>query len=620
MTTLNANLFDHINIPQDPPRQNPLAHQVTVLPLNLIALIISHLDHVADLARVCQTSRVLHYMTLPQLYRNISLTSYGTIRYRHDQPEGQGSASPFAMGLNALVSRNVASLVHTLSLQGDWREHDLQEFSSVGRVPDNAMMLNIAVRAAVDRCTQLREFKWDLSSKLLSTVYYGLINLQHLKSFHLRFPNTKSPRPTTTIPPMPNLESFIMTHYDPLCFPDDVSLLLLHGSKLKTVILHFSPRMRDAGEPSVHLTNMLRRNIAANRPIKPRKIGIYNLFAMQNGQELMGALDPTALENVTFINTFGQDEDTSQNGGSSSVAGGMFSFFDQTWTEPPKELVYIKSERHDRLHKRHVQLLRKFVGMERIYLVNARHNPTHDPTHNGAHNGTNGTNDTNSTNGTNGHPNTNGTRPSPSSSTNSPSTASSGRTPAGHQNTSLRDMYLSAICTNHGATLQHLIFPSRWPLSPGQAAKLFRACPHLTQLSMGMEAKTFPQLRMLVPFLKHLWAMRLVTPPDFEAGHGSEKPGQCQALEDAMHEGIMGTELAAAGEFLELRYVGLGEQVWEVGGFFEEMSLVKVPGSYAEGAEVEYREEMVRKRRLKRVSLDQVRDVEIWKMDTQDVV
>ena len=137
---------------------------------------------------------------------------------------------------------------------------------------------------------------------------------------------------------------------------------------------------------------------------------------------------------------------------------------------------------------------------------------------------------------------------------------------------------------------------------------------------MGMEAKTFPQLRMLVPFLKHLWAMRLVTPPDFEAGHGSEKPGQCQALEDAMHEGIMGTELAAAGEFLELRYVGLGEQVWEVGGFFEEMSLVKVPGSYAEGAEVEYREEMVRKRRLKRVSLDQVRDVEIWKMDTQDVV
>lgn len=54
MTTFHANIFDHINIPQDPPAQNPRAHQVTVLPLNLIALIISFLDNVADLARVCQ--------------------------------------------------------------------------------------------------------------------------------------------------------------------------------------------------------------------------------------------------------------------------------------------------------------------------------------------------------------------------------------------------------------------------------------------------------------------------------------------------------------------------------------------------------------------------------------
>lgn len=598
MTTFNANLFDHINVPQSPPRQNPLAHQVTVLPLNLIALIISHLDHVADLARVCQTSRVLHYMTLPQLYRNISLTSYNTIRYRDDHPEGQGSASPFAMGLNALVSRNVASLVHTLALQGDWREHDLQEFSKVGRVPDDTMMLNIAVRAAVDRCIQLESFTWDLSTKLLSTVYYGLTNLQHLKSFYLRFPNTRSPRPTATIPPMPNLESFTMTHYDPLCFPDDVSLLLLHASKLKSLILHFSPRMRDAGEPSVQITNMLRRNIAAKRPIRPKKIGMYNLFALQNGQELQNAFDATDLEDVTFLNTFGQDEDTSQNSGSSSVTGGMFAFFDQSWTEPPKDLKCPKSERHDRVHKKHVRMLQKFVGIERLYLVNARHNPT--------------------PNGTNGH--INDTRSSPSSCSNASSTSSSGLTPVAQQNTSLRDMYLDAICTNHGATLRHLIFPSRWPLSPLQAARLFRSCPRLTQLSMGMDAKTFPQLRILVPFLKHLWAVRIVTP--LEPGPGPSSCGKpdLQGLEDAMHEGIMGTELAAAGEFLELKYVGRGEKVWEVGGFYEEMSVVEIPGSGGEGQEPEYGEEMVRKRRLKRITLNDVKDVEIWKMDTQDVV
>ena len=597
MTNMNSNLFDHINIPQDPPRQNPNAHQVTVLPLNLIALIISHLDHVADLARVCQTSRVLHYMTLPQLYRNICLTSYNTIRYRDDQPEGQGSASPFAMGLNALVSRNVASLVHTLSLQGEWREHDLQEFSSVGRVPDDAMMLNIAVRAAVNQCTQLREFKWDLSTKLLSTVYYGLLNLQHLKSFHLRFPNTRSPRPTTTIPPMPNLESFTMTHYDPLCFPDDISVLLLHASKLKTLIFHFSPRMRDAGEPSVQLTNMVRRNIAANRPIRPKKLGIYNLFALQNAQEIQNAFDPNGIEDVTFINSFGMDEDSSQNGRSGSISNGMFSFFDQSWGPPPKDIKCPKSERHDRLSKRHVQVLQQFVGMERLYLVNARHNPVQ--------------------NGANGH--FSQTRPSPSSDSNSSSMGSSGCTPTGHQNTSLRDMYLEAICTNHGSTLRHLIFPSRWPLSALQAAKLFRSCPNLTQLSLGMEQKTFPQMRMLVPFLKNLWAMRVIPLRETEPFPGCD--GRIgEALEDALHEGIMSTELAAAGEFLELRYVGLGDRVWELGGFYEEMATVKVPDSDADGQEAEYMEQMVRKRKLRRLTLKDVKDIEIWKLDTQDVV
>ena len=535
-------------------------------------------------------------MTLPQLYRNISLTSYDTIRYRDDQPEGQGSASPFAMGLNALVSRNVASLVRTLSLQGDWREHDLQEYSRVGRVPDDAMMLNIAVRAAIDKCAQLESFRWDMSTKLLSTVYYGLTNLQHLKSLHLRFPNTRSPRPTATIPPMPNIEYFAMTHYDPLCFPDDISLLLLHASKLKTLIFHFSPRMRDAGEPSVLITNLVRRNIAAGRRLHPKKVGIYNLFAMQNGPELSNAIDLSNLENVTFLNSFGQDEDVSPKLNSSGVNGGMLAFFDQSWTSPPDTVTCPKTERHDRVHKRHAQMLHKFIGIERLYLINARHNA--------------------GLNRSSGH--TSGTDPSPASSSSSRSDSPS-RNPISGHNTSLRDMYLDAICSNHGATLRHLIFPARWPLSAKQVACLFRACPRLTQLSMGMDKKTFPQLRMLVPFLKHLWAMRLVPPPDADS-----KTINCgkpfEAIEDSMTEGLMGSELAATGEFLELRYVGVGEKVWEVGGKYEEVNVIKVPGSDKDGREAEFREEMVPKRRLKRLKIDDVKDVEIWKMDTQDVV
>lgn len=64
------------------------------------------------------------------------------------------------MGLSALVTRNVAGLIQSLTLKGDWKEEGLQEHAMVGRVPDSSMMLNIAVRAAVDRTNGLEGFRY----------------------------------------------------------------------------------------------------------------------------------------------------------------------------------------------------------------------------------------------------------------------------------------------------------------------------------------------------------------------------------------------------------------------------------------------------------------------------
>lgn len=97
-------------------------------------------------------------MALPQLYRQLTLTSYNKIRYRGDEPEGSGSASPFSMGLNAVVTRPYATLVRSMTLRGEWSEQELEEHARVGRVPDSSMMLNIAVRAAIDRMVELEGF------------------------------------------------------------------------------------------------------------------------------------------------------------------------------------------------------------------------------------------------------------------------------------------------------------------------------------------------------------------------------------------------------------------------------------------------------------------------------
>jgi hypothetical protein len=118
---MQANIF---HVPR--PRATVSQASLLALPLNLLSLIIAHvrhrahgrgqidllakLDHVADLARCSPVCRVMHYMTTPVLVENITLGSYDTIRYRNDRPEGLGSSRPFAMGLNALVTRDGASL------------------------------------------------------------------------------------------------------------------------------------------------------------------------------------------------------------------------------------------------------------------------------------------------------------------------------------------------------------------------------------------------------------------------------------------------------------------------------------------------------------------------------
>jgi hypothetical protein len=143
-----------------PARSHPNAAQAKELPLHLIQVILSYLDNAADLARITRTSRLFYYMTLPRLYERVTLHCYTEMRYNDDgKPEGYGSGSPFAMGLNTLVARNFTDYVHAFRLVGDWREHDVDDYTK-GRVPDNSMVLQIAMRAALDKMTRLEAFAY----------------------------------------------------------------------------------------------------------------------------------------------------------------------------------------------------------------------------------------------------------------------------------------------------------------------------------------------------------------------------------------------------------------------------------------------------------------------------
>lgn len=97
-------------------------------------------------------------MTLPKLWESVTLRSYAELRYVDGRPEGFGGGSPYATGLASLVAGNNSAYVKSLRLTGEYRECDVDEYSK-GRVPNNAMMMNIALRAAIDRLSRLETFK-----------------------------------------------------------------------------------------------------------------------------------------------------------------------------------------------------------------------------------------------------------------------------------------------------------------------------------------------------------------------------------------------------------------------------------------------------------------------------
>lgn len=510
-------------------------------------------------------------MALPQLYRSLTLTSYDKIRYRDEQPEGIGRASPFSMGLNAVITRPYATLVTSMTLRGEWKEHELEEHARVGRVPDSSMLLNIAVRAAVDRMTSLESFSWELNTKMLDTVYTGLAQLPRLASLTVRFPSSRHPQPTFVLPPMPHLRCLKITDIDPLCYPDDIATLLLKSKKLRELKLHWSPRMRIAQEPSVSLHDYFRKCIAAKQPLAVRKMSFQNMYAFHT-EEFNIAFDPTTVEDVTFLS--GTDSSNLVN-----------TFVDSSWpTVPPHQKLKIKSIRMDAVSKRNSEFIGNFSGLEKLYFVNVFSDfsdylnsprpgmgpatPASDYPPNGATHNT---------------------------SANSPAATAS---PASQMNLSLsvRDSYITNIATNHGATLRHLLLSSRWPLSTAMIARLVHGCPNLEQLAIATEFSSMESLGLLVPFLRKLAALRLLIPSGTAAPSGANGsalgaskavPGDAASkaaldvvanarsmaevvdVDDQVLIEMLSYDMANEQVFGNLRIIGMGWKAFELRDFYK---------------------------------------------------
>ncbi|KAF2654000.1 hypothetical protein K491DRAFT_717537 [Lophiostoma macrostomum CBS 122681] len=540
------------------------------LPLNLIALILSHLDDVGDLARLTRTSRLLYYMTLPRLYEEVTLRSYADIRYVDGWPAGYGSASPFAMGLNTLVSRTVTDYVRKFRVVGDWKEHDVEDYAK-GRVPDNSMMLQIAMRAAMDKMKNLEAFAWELSTKPLATLYQALMAKPSITSFTLRCQTKRITRPTTVIPPLPNLVTLVVYDIDPLCSPDDISLVLVHAKKLENLKMHWNPRMRETGEGSVNLLDYFGRCVAARHMIPIRRMALYNLYARNSGDGFDHCTDPATTEEITVINCMGSSDPTTV-------------FLDETWRVNSKHPVprNLKMMRGDLADKGLVDMLLKIRNIERMYLVNR---PKGSKSNSSA-----------------------ATPTSPSTVTPTPNGSAANTPVTPQQCKGVAGDFLAAIQTNH-PTLRHLLLADIWQLSEDALFQLCRSCPNLEQLGFAASFPALDVLRKILALVPKLRVLRLLVRPE------SELAEKLASMDPEMHQFALATELWRP-QYKNLRYISLGEDLhYRLGEVLRPAKRVNGSG----GGENSFNAlSMGMMRRVIPVPRSEVQHIEIWGMDTME--
>ncbi|KAL8829531.1 MAG: hypothetical protein Q9170_006133 [Blastenia crenularia] len=196
---------------------------------------------------------------------------------------------------------------------------------------------------------------------MLPTVWQGLEHsqIQHLT---LKFPSSRTPKPVSMVPPIPTLVSLKVLDIDPLCYVDDISLLLAESKQLRDLSIVWSPRMREEKEPSVNLNAIFGR--CRGQPLKLRKVAIKNLFTHADGS-CAGYYDPLTIEEITVINCMGGLGD-----------GGASAFIECPARKIGPPLPQLKFVRGDKPWEGLVELLAQSSGIEKLYIPSPRKAPS----------------------------------------------------------------------------------------------------------------------------------------------------------------------------------------------------------------------------------------------------
>lgn len=367
---------------------------------------------------------------------------------------------------------------------------------------------------------------------------------------------------------------------DPLCYPDDISLLMVGSKKLENLKLHWNPRMRGSGEESVNLLTIFGRCIAARRAVPLKRLAIYNLYTRFAGDGVPYVVDTSTQTEVTVMNSMNSSDPVTV-------------FVDDAWrvhnAHPiPANLKMLRTDNND---KELVIMLGKFKGLERLYIVSNRLGKA-----------------TSKPGSTAATP----TTPSIATSEMANGATSANGTPAitEQQCRSIGSEYLAVIQTNH-RTMRHLLLSDKWQISDDALFNICQSCSNLEQLGFSCLVPPLESLRQVIAMVPKLWAIRMLVRPNSEFAETIDSMDH-----DDMHMFAIATEFWRP-EYRNVKYVGLGDRlVYKLGG-------VLFPSKWKDnGPEVQENTMNARRagpiRRVERVSRESVEHVEIWGMDSME--
>jgi hypothetical protein len=472
-------------------------------------------------------------MTLPQLYESVDLrTTAQPSLDPSQQATRHGIGSPFMMALNGLISNPHAGLVKNFRLRGRWHEDiEVAEPNPDGRVPDSTMMLNIITRSIAARMTKLQSIAWELHDCMpLATMYQGMASHSTLTRLTLRFPSPQAPpRVAMIVPPMPNLRAFTALEIDPEGNPDDFSYFLSQSPKLEDLRFHITPRLRRQGLAIIDFDNMFFRLCRQSQ----RKLRVKH-FAMQNfitkGTITLepGVFDEEVLQSVCILDSFSEEENefrTMLSNGDPThepmhVDVGKFStnFRKMRCNEVLPQFV--------RDLRRNPQQIESFVmvGTKRSRKRRQRSQASEL-----------------------------------SSGTTTPSNASTPK----WEPAALARIYIDALTQVQGASLRVLLLSDEFGLSREQLGSVIRFCPNLEQFGFALDSGDHHMVRILAPFLTKLQCMRILD--------NEQAREHMRVVCDEFRIRQMGRGIAEAGETV-IKYVGIADNVYRVGGFYEALS------------------------------------------------